>query len=169
MKAQPPKRSLSVSSAGKLLDCYFSGPYKNLKQTKARSLQKSGRQNSMVFPKIRGTNNQPRSQEIAGGSRSQKQRDLEIESRVKKEIAHLRSGSSKKLQIMPRSQSSKMSAPSKEGLPQAIESWKDLKKVAPSSGYLYIECKSQPKIAVNDSRKVTLSNKWVLITEPTEQ
>jgi hypothetical protein len=50
-----------------------------------------------------------------------------------------------------------------------VESWKDLRIVAPSSGYLYIACQSEPKMAGNEERKVTISERYVLITEPSEQ
>ena len=165
MEPQPPRRSLSVSSAGKHLDRYFSGPYKNFKPAKTRSLEKSRSQSSVAFPRLKGINNNQAREEQSGGSQSRKRRDTEIESRVKKEIALLRSGSSNnKLQILPRKQPSKKSLPSKEGPPHAIESWKDLKSMAPSSGFIYIDCKSEPKLAVNEARRVTLSDKWVLIT-----
>ena len=49
-----------------------------------------------------------------------------------------------------------------------INNWKDLKKKAPSAGYLYIDCKQESK-PENQGRKVTVSKNWVLITEPEEQ
>ena len=51
----------------------------------------------------------------------------------------------------------------------AVQSWKDLKKVVPSSGYVYVDCQSEPKPAAHQDRTVTVSSKWVLITEPNEQ
>ena len=52
--------------------------------------------------------------------------------------------------------------------PLKVESWKDLQKVAPSSGYLYIDCASEPKLQSKE-KTVTISQKWILITEPEEQ
>jgi hypothetical protein len=41
--------------------------------------------------------------------------------------------------------------------------------MAPSSGYLYVDCQSEPQGMKGGERKVTISEKWVLITEPHEQ
>ena len=51
------KRSASVSSAGKVYDRYFSGPYLDLNNNKKHSsLPKSSSQNSIALPKLKGAN-----------------------------------------------------------------------------------------------------------------
>jgi len=45
-----------------------------------------------------------------------------------------------------------------------VEHWKDLKKIVPKTGYLYIDCKNEPKVESGADRKITLSKDWVLIT-----
>lgn len=76
-------RSSSVSSAGKFLDRYFSGPYKSLSKNKARSLEKDSSKGSIALPPLARPNLKA---EVGKPqrSRSHKSRDLEIESKIKK-------------------------------------------------------------------------------------
>jgi hypothetical protein len=104
MELGPLRRTASVSSVGKHLDRYFSGPCKSLQPPKARSLEKNPSQNSMMFPRLGGTNIKIKTEEgPAERSRSCQSNSREMERKIKKEISLLRSGSTKKkLQLQPR-------------------------------------------------------------------
>ena len=140
-------RSASVSFAGKSYDHYFSGPHINHPKPRASSLGKSASLKSIALPKVKGAQPKMKTEEKSEENLpSQKRRNKEIENKIKKEIAALRSGSSKKLKLVPKEEKRpSISAQNSEEKAVRVQSWKDLKKVAPSNGYLYIDCANEPK------------------------